>query len=222
MILRSSSTYVLTLPQTRRHRAMVLSIFFEYVRPFLRHSVGSLDPANPAPGIPTVQTGLPRPPGPLSKPNSGGYSLKATLNWNDTLYKSVQVRITQIGFDWIYSHFVHRMAYVSYASSISMSEYRGKNSFLNQLLHIWKTLSERFFIPSNCFIWPSRRQRNFRFFKSIRGHGQRKILLLFISRTHLEVIVKPPSRERRVLLEDNMYDWTDIILTTRHAWQCEW
>lgn len=56
----------------------------------LRRQTGSMDRDTPVPGIST-QTGLRRPPGPLSKPNSGGYSLKTTLNWNDSLYKSVQV-----------------------------------------------------------------------------------------------------------------------------------
>jgi hypothetical protein len=38
-------------------------------------------------------TKVPKPPGSVGRPQSGGYSLQDTLGWNDTTYQSVQVSV---------------------------------------------------------------------------------------------------------------------------------
>lgn len=103
-------------------------------------STGSSDPENPSPEI----IGLRRPPGPLSKPNSGGYLLKATLNWDNALYKSVQVRTVLIVKDltWFHPWITFRMAFASYAYNTLTSGLHGKNNWQNQLPYTWKTLSD--------------------------------------------------------------------------------
>ena len=50
-------------------------------------------PDAPANDSAAMEVLYPRPAGSLSKPNSGGYSLREALGWSDDLYMSVQVSI---------------------------------------------------------------------------------------------------------------------------------